>query len=84
LADGPVDLCVDVDHAEQQFYYRQGGDWIAAGPPRDASLISDEAGRGEHASFTGAFVGMLAFDTTGQGRSALFERFTYHASNKGE
>jgi len=27
---------------------------------------------------------MLAFDTTGQGRSALFERFTYHASNKGE
>ena len=84
MADGPVDLCVDVDHAEQQFYYRQGGDWIAAGPPRDASLISDEAGRGEHASFTGAFVGMLAFDTTGQGRSARFERFAYHASNKGE
>ena len=84
LADGPVDLRVDVDHAEQQFYYRQGGDWIAAGPPRDASLISDEAGRGEHASFTGAFVGMLAFDTTGQGRSARFERFAYHASNKGE
>ena len=80
LADGPVELRVDVDHAEQQFYYRQAGDWIAAGPPRDATLISDEAGRGEHASFTGAFVGMLAYDLTGQGRSARFDSFAYHAS----
>ncbi|MGB2358408.1 MAG: glycoside hydrolase 43 family protein, partial [Paracoccaceae bacterium] len=79
LADGPVELRVDVDHAQQQFYYRQGGDWIAVGPPRDASLISDEAGRGEHASFTGAFVGILAYDLTGQGRSARFDRFAYHA-----
>ena len=37
-----------------------------AGPELDASVISDEGGRGEHGSFTGAFVGMLAFDTSGR------------------
>ncbi|MDT1985938.1 MAG: glycoside hydrolase family 43 protein [Planktomarina sp.] len=81
LVSGPVDLRVDVDHASQQFFYRQGGDWIAIGPPRDASLISDEAGRGEHASFTGAFIGMVAFDTSGKGCTAQFDRFLYNGSN---
>jgi xylan 1,4-beta-xylosidase len=28
-------------------------------------------------SFTGAFVGMVTFDTTGQGKEALFDRFAY-------
>jgi xylan 1,4-beta-xylosidase len=77
IADGPVELRVTVDHATQQFWYRQGGDWIAVGPALDASIISDEGGRGEHASFTGAFVGMVTFDTTGQGKEALFDRFAY-------
>ena len=79
ILDGPVQLRVDVDHSQQQFYYRQRGDWIAIGVPCDAAMISDEAGRGEHASFTGTFVGMLAFDVTGQGRTALFDDFTYQA-----
>jgi xylan 1,4-beta-xylosidase len=56
---------------------RQGGDWQRFGPVLDASVISDEGGRGEHASFTGAFVGMVAMDITGQGREALFEHFDY-------
>jgi xylan 1,4-beta-xylosidase len=43
----------------------------------DASLISDEAGRGEHGSFTGAFLGMLAFDTSGAGQPADFSYFSY-------
>lgn len=78
VADGPVDLTVEVDGASQQFFYRQdGGDWYPLGPPLDASVISDEGGRGEHGSFTGAFVGMLAFDTTGLARTADFTRFLY-------
>jgi xylan 1,4-beta-xylosidase len=40
-------------------------------------MISDEGGRGEHGSFTGAFVGMFAMDLTGQGREARFRRFGY-------
>jgi xylan 1,4-beta-xylosidase len=77
LADGPVDLRVVVDHAAQQFYWRQGDDWQPIGPMLDASVISDEGGLGEHGSFTGAFVGMLAYDLTGQGREARFARFGY-------
>lgn len=77
LLDGPVELRVTVDRATQQFWYRQGGDWIAFGPELDAAVISDEGGRGEHASFTGAFVGMVAFDTSGRGKEARFTRFDY-------
>ena len=83
LADGPVDLRVSVDGPAQQFWYRQGGDWIALGPVLDASVVSDEGGRGEHASFTGAFVGMVAFDLTGQGREARFARFDYNPGAMG-
>jgi xylan 1,4-beta-xylosidase len=43
----------------------------------DASVISDEGGRGEHASFTGAFTGMAAFDTSGSAIAADFDRFAY-------
>lgn len=75
---GSVDLAVEVDHARQQFYWRQNGAaWQKLGPELDASVISDEGGRGEHASFTGAFVGMAAFDITGQGATAGFDKFFY-------
>ena len=77
LADGPVHLRVRVDGARQQFFWRQRGDWRAIGPKLDASVISDEGGRGEHASFTGAFVGMVAFDTSGMAKEARFNRFAY-------
>ena len=77
LADGPVALRVVVSGATQQFWWRQAGDWQPLGPVLDASVISDEGGRGEHASFTGAFVGMVAFDLTGQGNEARFDRFSY-------
>ena len=43
----------------------------------DASVISDEGGRGEHGSFTGAFLGMLAFDTSGAALPADFGYFSY-------
>ena len=78
IEDGPVDLAVEVKGAEQRFFYRQNGnDWQPLGPPLNAAVISDEGGRGEHGSFTGAFVGMLAFDTTGLARTADFTRFSY-------
>ena len=77
LEDGSVELAVEVDGASQQFFWRSGGDWQPIGPTLDASVISDEGGRGEHASFTGAFVGVVAFDTSGMGREARFTRFSY-------
>ncbi len=77
LPDGPVSLAVEVDHAVQRFYLRGPDGWTQVGPDLDASLISDEAGRGEHGSFTGAFVGMVAFDTSGRARPADFSRFAY-------
>jgi xylan 1,4-beta-xylosidase len=77
LPAGPVDLAVEVMGAAQQFFWRAGGEWQPAGPELDASVISDEGGRGEHASFTGAFVGMLAFDTSGRGAAADFASFAY-------
>ena len=50
---------------------------LLVGPVLDASVISDEGGRGEHGSFTGAFVGMVAFDTSGTAIPADFDWFSY-------
>lgn len=78
VPEGPIRLKVEVRHATQQFYWAASGkDWEPLGPKLDASQISDEGGRGEHASFTGAFVGMVAMDITGQGKEALFADFVY-------
>jgi xylan 1,4-beta-xylosidase len=78
LPEGPVRLEVRVDGASQQFYWsRPGGNPEPIGDLLDASIVSDEGGRGEHASFTGAFVGMLAHDLTGQGWTADFLSFDY-------
>lgn len=76
-SDGTIGLAAEVDGASLQFWYRDGGDWMKLGPMLDASVISDEGGRGEHGSFTGAFIGMAAFDTSGSGRPADFGRFVY-------
>ena len=78
VPEGQIELRVDVDGAAQQFFWRNpGGEWRTAGPVLDASIISDEGGRGEHASFTGAFVGVFAFDTSGAAATATFDRFRY-------
>lgn len=78
VPEGPLELRVEVDHAGQQFFWRQpDGDWQAIGPVLNAAVISDEGGRGEHGSFTGAFVGMVCFDTSGRGREARFAHFAY-------
>lgn len=83
LTAGPVRLSVAVDGAAQQFSYGVGGqDPQAIGPVLDASIISDEGGRGEHASFTGAFVGIVAYDLTGRGWSADFLSFDYSPGDR--
>jgi xylan 1,4-beta-xylosidase len=78
LGAGPVRLQASVDGAALQFAYAVGaGAWRPCGPTLDASIVSDEAGAGEHGSFTGAFVGMCAFDVSGQGAVADFAYFDY-------
>ena len=73
VAEGKVTLGVSVDRAVQRFSVNG----VAVGPILDASVVSDEGGRGEHASFTGAFVGVVAHDLTGQGWTADVTRFRY-------
>jgi xylan 1,4-beta-xylosidase len=75
---GPVRLAADVNGAELRFSVWTAEKWELVGPVLDASVISDEGGRGEHGSFTGAFVGMAVFDTSGAGLPADFNYFTYH------
>ncbi len=64
VPDGPVHLAMEIDGNVLQFFYRMStnDDWRVLGPVLDAGVISDEGGRGEHGSFTGAFAGMFAFD----------------------
>jgi len=76
-AEGPVRLAARVDHARLQFSYALRDEWRDVGPALDASILSDEAGGGEHRAFTGAFVGMAAFDTSGGAISADFSYFEY-------
>ena len=81
LANTPVSLKLVTKGAELQFYCKHDDTWTAIGPVLDASLLSDEGGRGEHASFTGAFVGMAAFDTSGSAMPADFSEFVYAPEN---
>jgi xylan 1,4-beta-xylosidase len=75
---GEIELGLIIDMENLQFYWREmGGNWQKIGPTLDAAVLSDEGGRGEHASFTGNFVGMAAFDTSGRAKTADFTEFTY-------
>lgn len=79
IDDGPIRLGLDIDNGALTFRYALAGTWQSIGPTLDASLLSDEAGRGEHANFTGCFLGMAAQDMTGHGHPADFADFTYRA-----
>lgn len=54
-----------------------GIDWQVIPVTLDAALLSDEAGKGEGANFTGTFVGMCCQDLTGRRLPADFSSFTY-------
>lgn len=75
--DGAVRLAAEVTGAALQYFADSGSGWLPVGPVLDASLISDEAGQGAFGSFTGAFIGMLAFDTSGAACPADFSEFSY-------
>ncbi|MBB3975113.1 xylan 1,4-beta-xylosidase [Rhizobium azooxidifex] len=79
VGEAPVALSMRVRGNDLQFFWRQaaGDRWNEIGPVLDAGVVSDEGGRGEHGSFTGAFAGMFAFDTSGRAQVADFERFAY-------
>jgi xylan 1,4-beta-xylosidase len=79
LADkGPVWLRCAVDGHRLKFYWSENGeDWNDIPLTLDHSQISDEAGKGEGASFTGAFVGMACQDLSGAGACADFDYFEY-------
>jgi xylan 1,4-beta-xylosidase len=59
------------------FWSPDGRNWDRVGPELDASLLSDEAGRGEDAQFTGTFIGMCCQDLSGTRRPADFRYFGY-------
>ncbi|MFK0272943.1 glycoside hydrolase family 43 protein [Ensifer sp. NPDC090286] len=79
VPDGPLELAMEVRDNDLQFSWRASGaaEWQPIGPVLDAGVVSDEGGRGEHGSFTGAFAGLFAFDTSGAGKAADFDRFRY-------
>ncbi len=79
VPEGRLQLSLEVRDNDLQFYWQAEGmgAWQAIGPVLDAGVISDEGGRGEHGSFTGAFVGMFAFDLSGRAKAADFDWFNY-------
>ena len=81
-AHGAVSMRCQIMGASLQFSYSLGPvtdsvEWTLLDCRLDASVLSDEGGRGEHASFTGCFVGMLCFDTSGGALAADFSHFNY-------
>ncbi|HTR00689.1 MAG TPA: glycoside hydrolase family 43 protein [Candidatus Acidoferrum sp.] len=73
-----VYLRANVDHHNLVFAWSLDGEhWNRIDHVLDYTLISDEAGRGEHKSFTGAFVGMACHDLSGRRQPADFEWFEY-------
>jgi len=80
--DGPVWLRCDVNNQALQFSWSVDGEsWQKVPVTLDYSMISDEAGKGEGASFTGAFVGMCCQDISGQDCPADFDYFHYIEKN---
>ena len=77
-AEGPVWLRAEVNYQSLVFSFStDGSNWNKLPVVLDQSLISDEAGKGEGASFTGAFIGMACQDISGQNCPADFDYFEY-------
>lgn len=74
----PIYLRAQVDFDKLDFLWSADGEnWHKVGETLDYSIVSDEAGRGEGASFTGAFVGMACQDISGADCPADFDFFEY-------
>lgn len=72
-------LGLDLRGPVLRFRYAIGRDWHPIGPPLDATVLSDEHaeefenGQIRALGFTGAFVGLWAWDLTGGGLAADFD-----------
>ncbi|MBB6093506.1 xylan 1,4-beta-xylosidase [Povalibacter uvarum] len=74
----PLRLRARVREHELLFSWALGeGPWHTIPVILDHSLLSDETGKGDSASFTGTFVGMCCQDLTGQRMPADFSSFAY-------
>ena len=75
---GDIWLRVRVEGAVLKFSWSADGEtWMDVGRELDASLLSDEAGKGENGNFTGAFVGVACQDISGRRKPADFDFFSY-------
>lgn len=76
-------LGLDLDGSALRFRYDTGPGWRPLGPTLDATVLSDEhaeeleGDRIRVLGFTGAFVGLWAWDLTGGGPPADFDEATY-------
>jgi len=76
----PIYLRARVEEASLVFSWSTDAEqWNELPLVLDASLLSDEAGKGEGAQFTGAFVGMCCQDITGGRHPADFAYFSYRS-----
>lgn len=76
----PVQLRARVNESSLVFSWSIDAEqWNEISLELDASLLSDEAGKGEGAQFTGAFVGMCCQDISGGRQPADFAYFSYRS-----
>ncbi|MFC8101546.1 family 43 glycosylhydrolase [Streptomyces sp. NPDC057363] len=82
-------LGLDLRGPDLRFRYAADGGWNPVGPLLDATVLSDEhaevfeSGQIRSLGFTGAFVGMWAWDLTGGGLPADFDEAAWHAAGGG-
>jgi xylan 1,4-beta-xylosidase len=83
IGDWPaIFLRADIDHARLQFSASPDGtNWQPVGPLLDFSKLSDDYGYGLH--FTGAMIGLAAYDLNGTRAPADFEYFELNHSPSG-
>jgi xylan 1,4-beta-xylosidase len=76
-------LGLDLTDAELTFRFDAGDGWQRIGPAYDATVLSDEHaevfedGAIRSLGFTGAFLGLWAWDLTGGGHAADFDQASY-------
>lgn len=76
--EGNIYLKAEVEHHSLVFFFSiDEVNWTKLPVHLDYSVISDEAGAGNGANFTGGFVGMCCQDITGQACVADFDYFDY-------
>lgn len=73
--DDAVEVQLEMREGSLRFFYRMpGAEFVEFGPKLDASILSDDY---VDLGFTGAFVGMAAYDLTGAELYADFDYFDY-------